>query len=461
MGQGSSTLDTPLELPADLTAELVAAVSAVREELDAGHRAYVALQCFQRLFSQMESPDECLIARTGWLRHSALLRRTVEGAQNLFDGGRVEALGLEHFGTLRSQVSKDFREVAVPTVSSRYAHPADAAEEGLRALGPWVLGVLTSVDKVKGPPRRCTQQIRDGLAELRGRTRDVYWARMKVMVQRSVENLAEGISIFVATMTCLTSASKTIEKTIETIDVPRTASDVAWDATRDAAHAVWGKTRGAAQAAWDSKGAVAASIGHATRGAAQAAWARKGAVAASIGRAGSGLFSFMFRTAGAPLAAVRGQLSAAAEARRLERFNSILREHGMEEDDWSDVEELCGVAKRTGALEALQSEGYCTPDGDVTGGDSGDASEKLMRILRRCTRRVRTQDSRSTPMDLDLLHNLLDVLEGALDREGSERELMKLGKRTLEGLVVVVGSEARSVARPRPLPRPGSSVRFA
>lgn len=402
MGQGSSTLDTPPELPA--------AVSAVRKELDAGHRAYVALQCFQKLFSALESPDECLIARKGWLNHSALLRRTVAGAEKLFDGGRAEALGLEHFGALRSRASG----ATVASVSGRYAHPADAAEEGLRALGPWVLGVLTSVDEA-GPPHRCERNIREGLAELRDRTRDAYWARMKGMVQRSVENLAEGISIFVATMTCLTSAS---------IDVPRTASGVAWDATRDAARAVW-----------DSKGAVAASIGH----------------------AGSGLFSFVFRTAGAPLAAARDQLATAVEARRDARFHSILREHGIEDDDWSDVEELCEVAERKGALEALQSEGYCTPDGDVSGG----ASAELVSILARCASRVRTQARRTTPMDLDLLHDLLGVLEDALDREGSERELMESAARTLKGLASVVGSEAGSVVRPGPLPRDGPSMRFA
>lgn len=407
MGQGKS-------IEADTRSnELLDSIRVVQAELKAGHLAYLGLQCFQRVINMIENPDECDLVRLGWVAFCQEMHKTAECADRMFDGGRVEELGLAR---LRDMVDMRTDVGYTTLLDNLTTSPIIIIEDALRGLRPWTKRLAEAM-RMDGPPGRCLRSVDDLLRSLKAMADKPYWRRIvKPFLQRSIIGLAEGIAIFAEAVTCMSTTR---------VDLPPSA---AWSAARSAT----GVARSAARGAKDG-----------------------------LVKAGSGLFTLAYLVPRGVVQGVvqgatytRDAISTARDRRNEARLNEILREYKIDDGDWSDEEDLCKEAERKGALGALRAEGYCL-EGGLAGGDSPD----LLRRVRGCAAKVKTQDGLTTPMDLGLLHDLFGELEEAFGVDAPDRAIKLASSDVLANLAGVVPGDALAVERPRP-PRPGARVRF-
>lgn len=377
-------------------------MKAVQQEMDAGHRAYTTLRCFQRLFDLIEKPSECDIVQCGWQAYCKRLQGAAKAASLLFDGKRTEALGLARIREQReARTTYEFESFHGKFTRS----PAAAVEEALRGLKPWVESFVKNV-KLRDRPAGCMRTVQEVMSALRERADFPLWTRfMRPMVERSAEDLAEGIAIYVEAITCLARRG---------VDIPTSRTGAAWTATTDAAAKLW-----------DSREAI--------RGA--------------LGSAGTGLFSLVTQGASSAVSTARSGIdrvtSSIRESRNIDRFEAILTRFGISDEDWEDEDDLCDVARAKGALPALRAEGYCT---NLRGGDAPDLVARVVG----CARKIRTQDRRSTPMDLEPLRDLFDALEEGFRGGEPEATIKAAAEPALRRMHGMVSAKMREVPRPPP-----------
>ena len=75
-------------------------------------------------------------------------------------------------------------------------------------------------------------------------------------------------------------------------------------------------------------------------------------------------------------------------------------------------------------------------------------------------REIYIQERRSTPMNLDLLHDLFDIIEEGFALDAPDRDIKREAKDTLADVEGIVPTEAKYVERPAPVSPPGSRMRF-
>ena len=454
MGQGASG-EAAVALP-----DITDALNAVEAELNAGLRAYDALRSFVKLLDMMEKPNECDLARKGWVQFCRRLQRTARAANGLFDGGRTEELGLAHLRSLG-----DARTTySINTFTGKsWLSPAAAVEDALRGLHGWVDKFVDSV-RLRAPPGRCLRTVEGLVRTLADIMTDSYWARfVRPALEKSIENLAEGIAIFVEAISCIT------EEEVEVPEEPtrkRVVMSKATDLIRsqlgdqwydDIARRDWkADASRATNAAWSSAKGLVRSSG--------------AIVGSALKQSGSGLLSLAKDAPSAVSTAYAGtmearrrraELAAAIDEgeRRAERIDAILAEYKIDRDDSdSDPEEFCRkAATKPGAIAALRAEGACL-DASVPL-EGGDSPELLGRV-RRCKRKIYIQERRSTPMNLDLLHDLFDIIEEGFALDAPDRDIKREAKDTLADVEGIVPTEAKYVERPAPVSPPGSRMRF-